>query len=187
WIRLAREERRAARPASLRRRDGVGATAREARGSARGRRRLEAARCPKRLPRVVRHLARPDELPKRRERRLGVQLGLAKQVEPEKRAAIERGTDAVVGLPLRWRKRGGAAQGGRILSEIQSDPLETRTDPYDFARGGELVELRRLESGHTPRKDVGLPERDGKRDSLERDERLPQRRPPVDAVPAGEE
>src|SRR6185312_15960490 len=187
WIRLAREERRATRPASLRRRDGVGTTARETARPALGPRRLEAARCPKRLPCVVRHLAGPDELPQGRERRLGVQLGLAKQVEPEERAAIERRTDAVVGLPLRWRKCRGAAQGGRILAEIKSDPLETRTDPHDFARGGELVELRRLEPGHTPREDVGLPERDGKRDSLERDERLPQRRPPVDAVPAGEE
>ena len=83
-LRAVGEEAQRGRPAPLRRGDVGAAMAREA---ARSRSlsllgRVAPARAERR-PGVVRHLARPDELPQRGQRRLGVELGSGKQVEPE--------------------------------------------------------------------------------------------------------
>ena len=88
-----------------------------------------------------------------------VEPGFAQQVEPEERAALERGADAVVGLPFRRRQRRRASERRRVLTEVDSHPLEPGPDPHDLTGSSQLVELGRLEAGHAAREDVGLPER----------------------------
>ena len=87
----------------------VGAWARE-REKRRGRRSLlrglEAARGAQRLPGVVRRLARPDEIPERGQRQLGVERGGGKQLVPEERAAGERAANLLVRFALGALRRG---------------------------------------------------------------------------------
>src|SRR5438093_267392 len=52
-----------------------------------------AARRAERCPGVIRHLARPDELPERRQRLLALEPRRLEQVVPEERLAAERGLD----------------------------------------------------------------------------------------------
>ena len=59
----------------------------------------------------------------------------------------------------------------RVLAVVEHHPVEARAHPDDLARGAELVERRRLVARHAPREDLRLPQRDGKREPLERDER----------------
>ena len=58
---------------------------------------------PQRRPGVVRDLARPDEVPERRQRLLGLELGRREQVEPELGAAAEHLANPVVQRLLRAR------------------------------------------------------------------------------------
>jgi hypothetical protein len=92
-----------------------------------------------------------------------------------------------VRLALRRRERARAAERRRVLAEVERDALEARAHPDDLARGGELVEAGGLVTGHAARQDVALPEGDRQRETLERDERLAQRRTPVETLPRGEE
>src|SRR3954451_17323020 len=92
----------------------------------------------KRRPRVVRHLARPHELPERGKRRLGVELGRSEQVEPELGAPPERFADPVVRLAFRRRRRGGRAECGGVLTEVDGDAVEAGAGPHDLAGSAEL-------------------------------------------------
>ena len=78
-----REQPRGERPAALGRRRPGGARAREPARPPVGDRRAVAPRRAQRRPGVVRHLAGPDELPQRRQRRLGVEPRRREQVGPE--------------------------------------------------------------------------------------------------------
>src|SRR5207245_6142229 len=109
------------------------------------------------------------------------------QVEPELGAGRERCTDRVVRLAVGWARGGGRAERGGILAEEDRDAVEAGADPDDLARGTELVELRGLIVRHAARQHLRLPERDGKRKSLQRHERFAQRRAAVDPVPGGKE
>jgi len=186
-VRLAREQAGGRRPPPLRGRDRIRPPAREAprRPLSPGRR--VSARRAQRLPGVVRDLARPDEIPERREGGLRLEPALAKEVEPEERACTERRPERLVLVSLRRRERGGPPETRRVLAEVDRHPLETRSDPDDLARGGQLVERRRLVAGDAAREEVGLPEPHGEREALERDERLAQPRPPANALPGGQE
>ena len=83
--------------------------AREAARAALGPRNAVAAAGPQRRPGVVRHLARPDEIPERGQRLLGLEPGRREEVEPELRTASERLADLVVRLALR-RDRAAAGR-----------------------------------------------------------------------------
>ena len=74
-VRRSGEQPVGRRPAPLGRRDRGAAGAREAARPTRGARSLVAATGPQRRPGVVRHLARPDELPERRQRGLRLEAG----------------------------------------------------------------------------------------------------------------
>src|SRR5581483_6238555 len=146
-----------------------------------------AAACPQRRPGVVRHLARPDEVPERGQGLLVGEAGLLEQVGPEEGAAPERRTEAVVRLALRRRRRRDAAERGRVLAEVERDAVGAGADPDDLAGRAERVELLGPVAGDAPRQHLRLPERRREGERLERDEGLAQARAPADPVPAGEE
>ena len=152
-----------------------------------GLRHAVAAPGAQRLPGVVRHLARPHEIPERGERRLGLEAGGGEQVEPELGALRQRAADRVVRLALRRRRAADAPEHRRVLAEIECDAVDPGADPDDLAGGAQLVELLGPVARDAAREHLGLPQRDRKRKRLERDERLAQRRPPVDPVPARQE
>src|SRR5205823_5792867 len=132
------------RPASLGRGDAGGALAREAaRASALRFRRLVATAGAERSPRVVRHLAGPDEIPEGGKHDLRLELGRGDEVVPELRTSAERGADCVVRLALRASRRARPAERGRVLAEVDGDPVEPRADPDNFAGRAQLVELSR--------------------------------------------
>ena len=120
--------------------------------------RLVAPRCAQRRPGVVRDLARPDEIPERGQRLLGLEPGVEQEVVPEERAAAERGPQPLVDLLLRAVGRGRRAERGRVLAEVDRDAVEAGADPDDLARGAERVELLRPVAGNAPRQDVALPQ-----------------------------
>jgi len=157
---VAREEPLGRRPAALRGRDRVRPGAREAARALLRPGRLEPATRPQRLPRVVRHLAGPDEIPEGRESDHAVEAGRAEQVEPEERPTRERCADSLVRLAFGRRKGAPAAERRRILAEVHGHPLEARADPDDLAGGGELVEPGGLVAGDAARQHIALPERD---------------------------
>ena len=72
-------------------------------------------------------------------------------------------------------------------SRKKRHPVEPGPDPDELARGAELVELLGAVVGHPPGQHLPFPERHRKREPLQRDERLTQRRAAIDAVPAREE
>src|SRR5207247_9446118 len=137
--------------------------------------------------RVVRDLPGPDEVPERGQRELGLELGRGDHVVPELGAPAERGAQPVVRLALRRRRGGRAAEERGVLAEEEGDAVEARAYPHDLSGPAEGGELHRLVTGDAPRQDVALPERDRKGQALERDERLAQRRAPVDPVPVRQE
>src|SRR5205823_6899127 len=98
------------RPAALRRCDRGGARPREASRPPLRLRRAVAPAGAQRLPRVVRHLARPDELPQSGEDLAALQLSRVEQVVPEERLAPEHGTDRLASFTLAARGAGGRAE-----------------------------------------------------------------------------
>ena len=90
-------------------------------------------------------------------------------------------------LVLGRRQRPRTPERGGVLAEVQRHPLEPGADPDDLARGRELVEQGRLEARDAAPQQVAFPESNGQREPLERDECLPEGRPPVDALPARQE
>ena len=88
---------------------------------------------------------------------------------------------------LRPLGRGGPAERGGILAEVDRHAVETRADPDELAGRAQLVELSGLVPGDATREHLRLPERDRERQRLQRHERFPQARAAVDSVPAREE
>ena len=85
------------------------------------------------------------------------------------------------------RGRGRPAEHAGILAEEEGDPVETRADPDELPGRAELVEQLRPVRGHAPGQDVALPQPHRQRQGLQRHERLAERRPAVDPVPARQE
>ena len=157
-----------------------------ARASFRARHAVAAAGSERR-PGVVRHLARPDEVPESRERLLGLELRGGEQVEPELGAAGQHLADPVV-LGSFGRIRGRELPQNRcVLAEVDRHAVEPGPDPDELTCRAQLVELGGLVVGHAPRENLALPEQNGKRQRLERNERVAEARAPVDPVPAGQE
>jgi hypothetical protein len=73
-----------------------------------------------------------------------------------------------VELALGTVGRGHLAEHGRVLPEVDGNPVEAGADPDDLARGTELVELLGPVVRYASREDIRLPERDWKRESLQR-------------------
>ena len=164
-----------------------GAGAREAPRPPLGLRHAVAATGAERRPGVVRDLAGPDEVPERRQGFVGRQAGLLDHVGPEERAGPERRSQPVVLFAL---GRGGArnlTERGRILAEVDGDPIEPGADPDDLAARAERVELLGTVVGHPARQELGLPQSDGEREGLKRHESFAQRGSAVDPVPRGQE
>jgi hypothetical protein len=113
--------------------------------------------------------------------------GRLDEVEPELRSARERVADLLCGLALRRCRRGRTPEHPGVLAEEERDAIESRADPHELARRTELVELEGRVRRDAPREHLALPERDGQREALERDQRLAQGRAPVDSVPARQE
>ena len=139
-------------------------------------------------PGVVGHLARPDELPQRRQRLGGVEPGRGEEIEPELRAArpsVARMTSTSApssgSATARW------AEHWQLLTEVQRHPIETGADPDDLTRGTDRVEPARLIPGDTPGQHVALPQRHRERQALERHERLSKGGATIDPVPGREE
>ena len=145
------------RPAALGRGHLAGAAAREAARARPLRLRLETATGAERRPGVVRDLARPDEIPERGQRLLGLEPGVEQQVVPEERAAAERGAQPLVDLLLGPVGRGRRAERRRVLAEVERDAVEPRADPDHLAGGAERVELLGPVAGHAARQDVASP------------------------------
>ena len=78
-------------------------------------------------------------------------------------------------------------EGGSVLAEVDRHAVEPGADPDELTGRAQLIELGRLVVRNAPRQHLALPERDRKRQRLERDERLAQARAPVDPVPARQE
>ena len=150
-------------------------------------RRAEPARGTQRRPRVVRHLARPDEIPQRGQGDGLVEPGLVEQLDPEERAASSAARIRVVLVGLRARRGRHLAERGCVLAEVQRDPVGPGADPHDLAARGQRVEVLRPVARDAPRQDLGFPQCDRQRERLQRHERFAQRRPPVDAVPGRQE
>src|SRR6266550_3539227 len=168
WSRDRAKEALRPRPATLRRGDlGRSAAGEAARPTLRLRYAVAATRA-QRLPGVVRHLARPDEIPEGGQRLLGLEPGFRQQVEPEKGAALEHGAQLIVELPLGTVCRSHLAEHGRVLAEVDGHPVEAGADPDDLAGGAELVELLGPVVRYASREDIRLQKRDRKRESLQR-------------------
>ncbi len=182
-----REEPGGQRPAALRRRGRETARAREPARPTRRDGCAVAAFRPQRRPGVVRHLARPDELPQGGQRTLRVQARRLQDVLPEFRGAGEGLPQRRRRLAFRKRRPHGRAEHSGILTEEERDPVEAGTDPDDLAGGAEPVEPGRLVAGHAPRQHLGLPQRHRQRERLQGHERLVQGGAPVDSVPHREE
>src|SRR5260370_653662 len=75
----------------------------------------------------------------------------------------------------------------RVAAEERGHGVDPRPDPDELAGRAELVELLGPVVGHAARQHLRLPERDRQRQRLQRDERLAEGCPTVDAVPAREE
>ena len=149
--------------------------------------RLVATARPERRPGVVRHLARPHEIPERRERVRRVEPGRRHEVEPEERAVRERCAKRDVRLAFGGSLGSRLTEHARVLAEVDGDPVEPGTGPDHLAGGAERVEVGRPVGRDAPRQHLRLPERHGQRQRLEWDERLAQRLPAADPVPRGEE
>ena len=131
-----------------------------------------------RRPGVVRHLARPDELPERRQRSFRVETGLVEEI----RGTWRRGRAPRGSRPpprSRARRAGGLAEDRRVLSEVDGDAVETRTGPDELA-GGAGRPARQAGAGTRRAAHLALPEGDRKRQPLQRNERLAQGRTPAD-------
>src|SRR6266508_5964402 len=187
-VRPVREQPCRRRPAALRRRDVGGALPGEAarphsllllRGMAPSR--------AQRRPRIVGHVARPDELPQCGQGGLGLEIRCSEQVEPEKRLAIERCADRVDRIAFARGYARRCAERGCVFAEEDRDAVETGADPDDLAGCAELIELRGLIPGNTARQHLRLPQRHRQREPLQRHERLAQRRATVDPVPRRQE
>ncbi len=87
----------------------------------------------------------------------------------------------------RARRTCDLAEHGGVLAEVEGDAVEAGADPDDLAARAERVEVLGPVAGHAPRQQLGLPQRDGQRQRLQRDERLAQRRAAVDPVPRRQE
>src|SRR5207247_3210335 len=79
------------------------------------------------------------------------------------------------------------SQDGSVLAKVDRHAVEPCTGPHELSGRAQLIELSRLVVRHAPWQHFALPERNGKRKRLERDERLAQARAPVDPVPARQE
>src|SRR5687767_3301535 len=117
------------RPAALRRGDRVRACARETARALLGTRRGKTPLRTQGLPCVVRHLAGPDEIPKRRKHDLRIGARLAHQVEPEQSTMLECRAHSLMHLALRRSERGGPAERRRVFPEIDRHALEPGTEP----------------------------------------------------------
>src|SRR5215210_590563 len=184
----AGEEPTGERPAALRRGDLARAPAREA-----PRRplplalRLVAPPGAQRGPRVVGDLAGPDEIPQRRQRLLRFQARVGEEVVPEERAPPECRAQPLVHLALRPVGGRRWPEHRRVAAKIDGDAVEPRPGPDDLARSAERIQLLRPVTGHAAREHLRFPERDRKREPLQRHERLAQGCAPVDALPRREE
>ena len=163
--------------------------ARSAAAGARRPRHAVAALGAQRRPGVVRHLARPDELPERRQRVAGVEprRGRADRARTRRSGRARRGSRRAP-RPRRAAHRARARRGRRVVAEEERDAVEPGPDPDDLAGRAERVERGRLVAGHAARQDLGLPERDRQRAApgAARAPRAACARA-VDAVPAGQE
>ena len=88
-----------------------------------------------------------------------------------------------------FRPRRGArpAEHGGVLAEEDGDSIESGAGPHELARRAQLVELLGPVVGHAARQYLALPQRHRQRQCLQRNQRLAQRRTPVDPVPTREE
>ena len=153
-----------------------------------GRGTLVASRSPQRRPRVVRHLARPDELPERRQHVVRGETRWPRRDRPRRAIARrERGANGLRrgafrrGLGARRAERGARRRGStRRPDRARRRPRRPR--PTRRGRRGPPAGSR-----HPARKHVALPQRRGQRDPLERNERLAQRLSTSDPVPGGKE
>ena len=183
------EQRTGQRPAALDLRRGGPAAAPEAAGGALA----LGARLGERQPRgakrregVVRHLARPREVPQRlleldRLDRPAVDLRHVRdQVRPERGTALEALADGVVerlGRTLAAIRR--RAEPAGILAEVEGHlarmPAERAgPHPHQLAAGAELVHPGLRVAPDPARQHVALPHLGGQRQALERDEHLAQ-------------
>ena len=89
--------------------------------------------------------------------------------------------------PHRRGRGGRPPEQHRVVAEEHRDAVEPRTHPHELAGRAQLVELLRPVVGHAPLQHLRLPQRHRQRQRLQRDERLAQRRAPVDPVPARQE
>ena len=83
--------------------------------------------------------------------------------------------------------RSHLAEHGRVLAEVDGHPVEAGADPDDLAGGAELVELLGPVVRYASREDIRLPKRDWKRESLQRNQRFPERSATPHPVPARQE
>ena len=144
---------------------------REKRRGGRAARHAVAATRPKRRPGVVRHLARPDEVPQRGQASSASRpVAASKSNQNSGAARAPHGSGR--GPPLGRLSGCDASESRSILSEVDRHAVEPCSNPDELAGGAELVEPRRLVAGHAPRQDVALPECDRQGKRLERDERL---------------
>jgi hypothetical protein len=148
---------------------------------------LETTACAERRPSIVCDLARPDEIPERGQRVLGLEPGVEQQVVPEERAPAERGAQPLVDLLLGPVGRGRRAERRCVLAEVERHTVESCTDPNHLAGGAERIQLLRPVPGDAARQDVALPEGDRQSQALERHQRFAQRGAAADPVPAGQE
>ena len=164
------------------------AVTREATRPTLGPRHPVAAPGAKRLPGVVCHLARPDEVPQRGQCGLGLEAVARKQVGPELGAtgqclanAVVRGALSGAGAPAGLPSTDASSR-KKSATRSRPDPTQT-TSPVAQSWSSEL----RPVAGNAPGQHLGLPERDGQRQRLQRHERLAERRAAVDPVPARQE
>jgi len=92
-----------------------------------------------------------------------------------------------VRLTVREGRCGRLPQQRSVVAEEDGHAVEPRSDPDELAGGAELVELLGPVVRYAARQHLRFPERDGKGQCLQRDDRLAKRRAAVDAVPAREE
>ena len=167
--------------------DRRAALAREAARRARSAlRRRVAAPGAQRRPRVVRHLARPDELPERRQR-ASASSPVAASRSNQNSAPARAPHGSRRGPRLRDAARRRARRAPARPRGRRAPRGRARRRPRRPRRRRRAGRAARAVARDAARQDLGLPERDRKRQALQRHERLAQRRAPVDPVPRGEE
>src|SRR5439155_22315705 len=90
-------------------------------------------------------------------------------------------------LTIASRGAGRHTEKGRVLAEVDRDPVESRADPDDLAGRAQLAELRGPITGHAARKHLGLPKTHRQRKGLQRNQSFAKRSSAVDSLPARQE